>query len=233
MHESFEGRKVMVTGGTGALGSAVVSLLLDAGAYCYATCWGVPSKRFVYNDHERVRVFDQVDMADEAVASQVYGECDDLWASVHVAGGFAMAPLLDTPASMLEAQLRMNTVTSFLCCREAVRAIQRAGSEGGRIVNVAAKPAVHPVAGMAAYSMAKAAVVNMTLSLALELIDRNILVNAIVPSIMDTHANRQAMPDADHSKWPSTDDIAATIAFLASPQNTVTHGALVPVYGRS
>ncbi len=230
MKLSYEGRSVMVTGGTGALGSAVLGALLDAGARCYATCWGTPSARFTYGDHERVTVFDQVDMADESVAARVYGECGTLWASIQVAGGFAMAPLLETSASMVEQQWRMNTLTSFLCIREAVRSM---GEDGGRVVNVAAKPALHPVAGMAAYSMAKAAVVNMTQALAMELAGQGILVNAIIPSIIDTPANREAMPTADHEAWPSTAAIAATVAFLASPQNTVTHGALVPVYGRS
>jgi len=233
MELSYEGRKVIVTGGTGALGTAVVTRLLASGATCYATDWAPSNPRFPYSDDPRVTLFNNVDMADEATATRVYAEASKdgpLWASIHVAGGFAMAPLLETSLETFTGQFRMNAVTAWLGCREAVRAM---GNEGGRIVNVAAKPALHPVAGMTAYSASKAAVANLTQSLALELAGQGILVNAIVPSIIDTPANRKAMPGADHDAWPTTDDLAQTIAFLASPQNTVTHGALVPCYGRS
>jgi len=86
---------------------------------------------------------------------------------------------------------------------------------------------------MAAYAASKAAVSALTLSLAEEVASEGIWVNAVVPSIMDTEANRKAMPKADHAKWPKPEEVAATIAFLASPQNAVTRAALVPVYGRS
>ena len=141
-----------------------------------------------------------------------------------------MAPIADTSMEMFEAQYRMNVLSTFLCAREAIAAM---GECGGRIVHVAARPALIPTPGMVAYSASKAAVVSMTQSLAMEVAPRGIWINAVVPSIMDTPANRAAMPDADHGAWPSTDDVARTIAFLASPQNTVTHGAIVPTYGRS
>src|SRR6185436_2025652 len=105
----------------------------------------------------------------------------------------------------------------------------------GRIVNVAARPALEPRsgAGMAAYVASKAAVAALTQALAAELAPRRILVNAIAPSIIDTPANRAAMPDADHASWPTPAEIAATILFLASADNQVTSGAIVPVYGRA
>jgi NAD(P)-dependent dehydrogenase (short-subunit alcohol dehydrogenase family) len=123
-------------------------------------------------------------------------------------------------------------VAAFLCCREAVKAMR---GRGGRIVNVAAQPGVEPRrgAGMASYAASKAAVAALTLSLAEEVGAEGIWVNAVVPSIMDTEANRKAMPSAEHAKWPKLSEVAATIAFLASPQNAVTRAALVPVYGRS
>src|SRR5690348_1961854 len=114
---------------------------------------------------------------------------------------------------MIEA----NGVTCFLCCREAVRKIRTATNEpGGRIVNVAAKPAIIPTGGMCAYSASKAVVANLTVSLSEELARERIWVNAVVPSIMDTPANRAEMPKADFSKWPSVNDVAHTICFLAS-----------------
>jgi len=97
----------------------------------------------------------------------------------------------------------------------------------------ASKPAVNPVAGLSAYSASKAAVANLTQALAEELAPQRIWVNAVLPSIMDTPANRQAMPNADFTKWPKVEEVAGTIAFLASPQNAVTRGALVEVYGQS
>src|SRR5206468_9529944 len=113
-----------------------------------------------------------------------------------------------------------NAVSSFLCCREAVRKIRASGdSAGGRIVNVASKPAVNPAAGLCAYAASKAAVTNLTLGLAEELAAERIWVNAVLPSIMDTPANRAAMPKADFSLWPKVSEVAATIVFLAAPQN--------------
>jgi NAD(P)-dependent dehydrogenase (short-subunit alcohol dehydrogenase family) len=106
---------------------------------------------------------------------------------------------------------------------------------GGRIVNVAARPALEwrTGAGMTAYTASKAGVAALTAALAEEVVKAGILVNAVAPSIMDTPANRQAMPKADHTLWPKVEEVAATIAFLASPENRVTRGAVVPVYGKS
>ena len=110
--------------------------------------------------------------------------------------------------------------------------MRRAGA-GGRIVNVAARPGVEPRtgAGMAAYAAAKAAVAALTQALAEEVAAEGIWVNAVAPSILDTPANRAAMPDADHAAWPKTTAVAETIVFLAAPDNAVTRGAVVPVYG--
>ncbi len=132
-------------------------------------------------------------------------------------------------------------MTCFLCCRAAARRIRESLTpdggrpDGGRIVNVAARPALEPRlgAGMVAYTAAKAAVAAITQSLAEELAGEAIWVNAVAPSILDTAGNRAAMPDADHSAWPKLDDVAETIAFLASPDNRTTRGGVIPVYGRS
>ena len=127
---------------------------------------------------------------------------------------------------------RLNTLTCFLACREAVRAMRAAGA-GGRLVNVAARPVLQPAADMTAYVAAKAGVAALTQALAVELAADRILVNAVVPSIIDTPANRAAMPRADYASWPKPAQIAETIAFLASEANGLTSGALVPVYGRA
>ena len=145
-----------------------------------------------------------------------------------------MKPVAETTRSDLMQQVDMNFVTAFLCCRAAVNAMARSGA-GGRIVNVAARPALEwrTGAGMTAYTASKAAVAALTAALAEEVAKNGILVNAVAPSIMDTPANRAAMPKADYAAWPKVDEVAATILFLASPDNKVTRGAIVPVYGRS
>lgn len=234
MAGAFDGKRVVVTGGTGALGEAVVALLLDAGARCTVSEFAPsPPEGWRFSGDDRARVVCGVDLSNEADAERLFREAGDgLWGSIHVAGGFAMSPLGETSLSDFQKQLSMNLVSCFLSCREAARRIRK-GGEGGRIVNVAAKPALHPVGGMCAYSASKAGVANLTLSLAEELAGEGVWVNAVVPSIMDTPANRKAMPDADHSRWPGVRDVAATAVFLASPANRVTRGALVPVYGRS
>ena len=140
----------------------------------------------------------------------------------------------------IRQQFEMNLLSCMLCCRAAIRAMigamsGNATSGGGRIVNVAARPALEwrSGAGMTAYTVSKAGVAALTVALAEEVAKDGILVNAVAPSIMDTPANRQAMPKADHALWPKVEEVAATIAFLASPDNRVTRGAIVPVYGKS
>ncbi len=224
----LDGRNVVVTGGAGALGSSVVEVLLAAGAVCHV------ADRAVATPRENCHVSAGVDLTDESQVSDFYAGITGLWASVHVAGGFAMAPIAETSAADFRHQIDLNATTAFLCCRAAIAAM-RAGGQGGRIVNVAARPALEPRtgAGMVAYTASKAAVAAMTQALAQEVAGEAIWVNAVVPSILDTPANRAAMPNADHAAWPTVDSVAQTVVFLASPDNAVTRGALVPVYGAS
>jgi NAD(P)-dependent dehydrogenase (short-subunit alcohol dehydrogenase family) len=224
---------VVVTGGAGALGTAVVTALIEARAICHVPCFNeAEAQRFRLRDHKQVVLSISGNLADEAAIAQLYGGIPKLWASIHIAGGFAAAPLRDTELSMLRQQLDMNFVSCALCCRAAVRAMAGAG---GRIVNVAARPALEwrSGAGMIAYTASKTAVAALTVALAEEVAKDNILVNAVAPSTMDTEANRKAMPKADFALWPKVEEVAATIAFLASPDNRVTRGAIVPVYGKS
>ena len=224
----FTGRHVVVTGGTGALGSAVVQMLIDAGAVCHVPALSQPDGVA----RERLLVESPINLTDEAAVVKFYNSLPPLWASVHVAGGFAAAPIGDTTLAMWKHMHDINGLTCFLCCREAIKKI-RATKFGGRIVNVASKPAVIPTSGLSAYAASKAAVASLTVSLSEELAAEKIWVNAVVPSIMDTPINRQVIPKSDFDKWPKLSEVAATIAFLASPQNQVTRGALVPVYGQS
>ena len=227
----FAGRHVMVTGGTGALGRAVVAALVQAGAHCHAS-YLIEAEAQSFPHRANVTLHPVGDLADEAVVAKLYGNVPKLWASIHLAGGFAMGPAADTGKAKLMQQLDMNFVACFLCCRAAVKAM---GGNGGRIVNVAARPGLEwrSGAGMVAYASSKAAVAAMTVALAEEVAKDGILVNAVAPSIMDTPANRKAMPDADFASWPKVEEVAATIAFLASPDNAVTRGGIVPVYGKT
>ena len=231
----FRDRHVVVTGGTGALGTAVVGALVEAGAVCHVPfVVAAEAERFALRSHASVRLVETTNLADDAAVAKLYDGVPRLWASIHLAGGFAMAAIGETKKSDLMAQIEMNFVTAFLCCRAAVGAMTRTGA-GGRIINVAARPALEwrTGAGMVAYAASKAAVAAATVALAEEVAKHGILVNAVAPSIMDTPANRAAMPKADHAAWPKVAEVAATIVFLASPANKVTRGAVVPVYGRS
>lgn len=203
----MNGKHVFISGAAGALGGSVRAAFERAGATLHAPA------------------FDALDLTDEAAVVKYFAALPPLWASVHLAGGFAMGPFIETSLEGVRKQLDLNFVTAFLCCREAVK------QGATRIVNVASRAALEPAGGTIAYAAAKAALVMMTRALAEELKAKGVLVNAVAPSLMDTPANRRAMPDADHARWPKTDEVARSILWLASPENTLTSGAVVPVYG--
>lgn len=230
----FENRQVVVTGGTGALGVAVVGAFLAAGASCHIPYRNEEeAKRFPHREHKQVTMSSIEDLAEEAAVIDFYSGLNGLWASIHLAGGFAFAPIAESSQTLLTTQLESNLISTYLCSRAAVAAFRRTGN-GGRIVNTAARQALEPRLGasLTAYAVAKAGVMALTVALAEEVAKDNILVNAIAPSIMDTPANRASMPKADFATWPKVEEVAATILYLASPQNKVTRGAVVPVYGK-
>jgi NAD(P)-dependent dehydrogenase (short-subunit alcohol dehydrogenase family) len=210
-------RHVVITGASGALGGAVSAAFRAAGATVHAPDIAV------------------VDLADEAATAAYFAGVPALWASIHLVGGFAMAPIAETTLADFDRMLSLNARTCFLSCREAVIAMRRGGGGGGRIVNVIARPALvaGAGAGMVAYAASKAAVASITQSLAAEVLSEGIWVNAVAPSIIDTPANRASMPKADHQRWPKPEDLARAIVALASPGNRLTSGALVPLYGQA
>jgi len=222
-------RNVVITGGTGALGQAVVERLQGEDVRCHVT-WKFEEELRRFRHRDTVELH-EVDCASEPDVEAFYASLDSLDASIHIVGGFAMASVLDTRRDDFLAMFELNAVTAFLCCRESVRRMRSGG--GGRIVNVAARPAVQPTGGMIAYTTSKAAVASLTQCLAEELKDDAIQVNAILPSVLDTPANRRDMPKADFDSWPKLAEVAEAIAFLAGPENRVTSGALVPVFGRA
>jgi NAD(P)-dependent dehydrogenase (short-subunit alcohol dehydrogenase family) len=234
----FTNRHIIITGGTGALGSAVVELLLAAGAKCSVPCFNTEElESFLQKDEEDVYIKTPVDLTDEKQCQSFFDLAvsaqGDLWGSIHIAGGFGMGQIEDTSKADFMKQINLNLVTCYNSCRAAVQQMKKSG--GGRIVNIAARPALEPRqgAGMTAYTTAKAGVAALTQSLAAEVVEEDILVNAIAPSIIDTSQNRESMPDANFDKWPKPKQLAKQIAYLVSSDNEVTRGNIATVYGES
>lgn len=239
MEFDFTDKHVVVTGGTGALGTAVTGQILDAGAFCSIPCYDKSElESFRHRDHERIYVKTGVDLTDEDDTVQFFDEAVEengpLWGSINIAGGFGMGDIENTSASGFMKQINLNLLTCFNSSRAAVIRIRRTG-RGGRIVNIASRPGLEPRqgAGMTAYTTGKAGVAAFTRALAAEVVEEDILVNAIAPSVIDTPQNRESMPNADFEKWPKPDELALQILYLASEANRVTRGAVVTVYGKS
>ena len=223
------GKTYLVTGGTGFLGSAVVERLLGAGADVHVT-WFYEQELDDFAFTEEVTL-QKANLAEEADVSSLFSSIEGLFGSIHTAGGFSFGNVEDISLADFTAMWSLNAATTFLCCREAIQAIRRAGG-GGRIVNIAARPALEPTGGMIAYTTSKAAVASMTQCLAQEVLAEGILINAVAPSLFDTPTNRDAMPEADFDIWPKAEEIAEVVVALASPVTAVTSGSVVPVYGR-
>src|ERR1051325_4665303 len=162
MSLGLEGKQVIITGGDGGLGRAVVEAFAAAGATCH-----LPTLAAAGGEARAgVRITGKVDLTDDGAVTAYFAGLPPLWASVHLAGGYAAKPIADTSRADLDRLLQLNVVTAFLCCREAVKALRQSG--GGRIVNVAARVVEVPVAGAVAYSVSKAGVAALTRSLAVE-----------------------------------------------------------------
>lgn len=226
---NLKDKHVVITGGTGALGSAVAKALVEAGAHCHVPAieTSVPADRFPKTG---VSVTTHIDLSDEAAVEGFYAKLPALHGVVNIAGGFAWAPIADSPLKVLQQQLSMNLVSCALSCRSAVANFRKAGT-GGHIVNISARPALNPRQGanMTAYTASKAAVAAFTVALAEELKGDNISVIALAPSTIDTPTNRKDMPDVDFAQWVQPAAIADVILFLASPQARAITGALIPV----
>ncbi|MDH4044054.1 MAG: SDR family NAD(P)-dependent oxidoreductase [Gemmatimonadota bacterium] len=233
MDQGLTGKNVLVTGGTGALGTDVVRAFAGTGAHVTVS-WVVGRERDALlaelgSAGEKVRL-EQADVTDpDAVAAlcvaaaKPTGRLDVL---VQLVGGFTFAPIDETDPKTWHKMLALNATSTFLCAREVVKRMRPWRS--GRIITVAAVPAVdRGAANMSAYAAAKAAVLNLTQSLSKELVADGITVNAIAPSIIDTPANRAAMPDADTSTWLAPAAIAEVIVWLAGESAAVVTGTTV------
>ena len=229
------GRSALVTGGTGGLGAAVVTRLLDDG-------WRVVVPWVAERELERVERRNglelvQADLFDPgAVAAAVElaagAAAAPLGAVVNLVGGFAQgARVAEEPIESFEAQLRLNLRPTYLVTQAALPHLVAAG--GGAIVCVGTRAALQPFPGAAGYVTAKAGVIAFAQAVAVEYRDEGVRCNALLPSVIDTPANRAAMPSANFTKWVQPAQLAATVAFLCSAEGAATSGAAIPVYGRA
>jgi len=221
-------RVIAVTGAFGVLGRAVVAAALAEG-------WQVAAIDFAEGPSLPEPVFAQggVDLADpsqataalDAVAAR-FGRLDAL---PNIAGGFTWQTTQDGDPAQWERLYRLNVLTTLHASRAALPHLKAGAC--GRIVNVGANGAVKAAAGMGAYAASKAGVHRLTEALAEELKGQGVTVNAVLPSILDTPANRADMPDADFAAWVKPADLAAVMLFLAGPTAGAVTGALIPVTG--
>ena len=234
MRIDFAGRTVIVTGGTGALGGPVVRGFLEAGARVLVTYVAegevAPFWQRFADAADRVELHRcDVRAAAEVDALLRQVPSGALQAVVNLAGGYRWTKIADADDATLEHLLDLNLRTTFAMCRAAAPALVAAG--GGAIVNVSARAALRGEAGNGVYGATKAAVLALTQSLSAELKRDGVNVNAVLPSIIDTPANRRAMPKSDPASWVAPGDLANVIVFLASDAAAAVHGAAIPVYG--
>jgi NAD(P)-dependent dehydrogenase (short-subunit alcohol dehydrogenase family) len=188
-------------------------------------------KRGALQDSERQR-FIAVDLLDAKSVQAAVDQCKRIDVLCNLAGGFRMgSPVHETSDKDWNFLMDLNARTVLNICREVVPRMLRAG--GGKIVNVGAFAAQKGVAQMGAYVASKSAVIRLTETMAAELREKNINVNCVLPTIIDTPENRAAMPDADPKRWVAPQDVAQVVFFLASDAARAIHGAAVPVTGLS
>jgi len=232
----FQGKVAVITGGTGGLGQHVTRAFAEQGATIvvpYRDERSFANLQQTLGELAEVMHGLQADLLDEASVSHLvaevlarFGRIDIL---IHLVGGFLGGlTVAETTLGQWEEMLRVNLLSTVLCCRHVVPAMMRQNS--GKIITVGAQAGLQGRAKVAAYAAAKAALLNFTQSLAAEVKKYHINVNAVVPSTIDTPANRAAMPDADYSQWVSGQSLAQVGLFLASEGARDIHGALVPVF---
>ena len=222
--------EVLVAGGTGALGAAVVKELVESG-YPVGATWVVESERERLEGVEGVELI-RADLFDPNEAAQAVAAINDLGAVVNLVGGYAETGRVhETEPDEFDRLMRLNLRPNILLAQAAIPRFLRQG--GGAFVAVSARPALRPFAGAPAYIVSKAAVLSFVQTLDAEYRQDGIRANAVLPSVIDTPANRAAQPDADHSKWVAPEEIAKVIRFLISEDSAPVTGAAIPVYGRA
>jgi NAD(P)-dependent dehydrogenase (short-subunit alcohol dehydrogenase family) len=220
---------VLVAGGTGHLGQAVVRELLRCG-YDVTATWVVPGERERLAD-EPVELV-EADLFDPDRTAAAVGSVPDLEAVVNLVGGYAEGPRVhETEPEQFDRLMALNVRPGFLLARAAMPRLAERG--GGAFVGVSARAALRPFPGAAAYIASKAAVLAFVQALDAEYKRDGVRCNAVLPSVIDTPPNREAQPGADYSKWVQPDEIAKVVRFLVSDESAPISGAGVPVYGRA
>ena len=235
--QRFTGKVALIAGATGGLGRAVVTAFLGEGAQVVAADQSQPGLEALQKAagaSAKLQV-EQLNATDEtavrALVESVITKHKRLDVLVNAIGGFAFGKLWETERKTYDLMLTLNLHVGFTLAHKVVPAMLKQGS--GAIVNIGAKAAFDHPAGLSAYSASKAASVALFDCLAQDLKGTGVRVNSVLPSIIDTEANRKSMPDADFSKWPKPEEIARVILFLCSDDAKLIHGAAVPVYGQS
>lgn len=225
---------VLVAGGTGALGAGVLAELLESG-YPVTTTWVIDEERErIEGDFEGRSGLTLVkaDLMDPEAVEEAVGGVETLGAIVNLVGGFSMpGKVHESDIEDFDRQLRLNLRPGFLLARAGIPRLISNG--GGSFVGVSARPALNPFPGAAGYITAKAGVLAFIRALDAEYRHDGVRANAILPSVIDTPANRRAQPDADYSKWVPPQQIGKVIRFLVSDDSAPTSGAAIPVYGRA
>ena len=222
--------EVLVAGGTGALGAAVVKELVAAGFPVGAT-WVVEKERERLEGVEGVELI-KADLFDAHEAANALAAISDVAAVVNLVGGYAETGRVhETDPAEFDRLMRLNLTPNVLLAHAAIPRFLRRG--GGAFVAVSARPALRPFPGAPAYIVSKAAVLSFVQTLDAEYRQDGIRANAVLPSVIDTPANRAAQPDADYSKWVAPEEIAKVIRFLVSDDSAPMSGAAVPVYGKA
>ncbi len=233
-------RSALITGGTGGLGAAVTHAFLASGWRCvvpYVELDAAQDLRAQVSDAESERlVLVEADLFEANAVAQVVQSADDssapLSALVNLIGGFDVPGLVhETPVERFEEQLKINLRATYLACAACLQGMHERGA--GAIVCVSSRAAVNPFPGAAGYVTSKAALLAFVDAMASEYTAAGVRVNAVLPSIIDTPANRASQPDSDFSRWVSPAQIAQVIAFLCSEEAAPISGAHVPVYGRA
>lgn len=237
MPVEFRGKVALVTGGTGGLGQHVTRTFAEQGATVVVPYREEQSFVALQQTLGQLRSTVhgmQANLLEETTVAQMVAAVANKFSRidilVHLVGGFmGGVAVVESTLAQWQEMLRLNLLSTFLCCREVVPVMIRQGA--GKIITVGAQAGLQGRAKVAAYAAAKAALLNFTQSLAAEVRRYHINVNAVVPSTIDTPANRAAMPEADYSQWVSGRSLAQVILFLASEAARDLHGALVPVFG--
>ncbi len=232
----FAGKNVVVTGAAGALGQAVFNHFADQGANCVGLDVSLDLLETAFPERPENHRYLAVDLTSrqscEAVFSGILEDMGRIDVLCNIAGGFMMGdPVHETADETWDFLMNLNTKSIINTGAVVVPAMKAQG--GGKIINVAARAATAGAGLMGVYTASKAAVMRLTEAMAAELREEHINVNCIMPGTIDTPRNRSDMPDADHSKWVPTSQLASVVGFLASDAAIAVHGAAVPVDGLS